>query len=191
MNAENGQSPHENFKQGMKNIGQANKQAAGQDDEDIDVDKATTDTEKILDNMESKDIDKNMGQTKVPVAPYSMSQKEYGDLKEASDAAKSLRALANAQKEHLSPEEIKTMHLMTAEFETQKITDTYLLDLLHEKVDFGKEYKKGTLAIKELQRKLLSELSSRTNDLIKTKGAMEGIDRLLLKRYMKLKSKED
>ena len=177
-------TPHEKYKQGMVNINDANKEIIDKNSQEIDVDLATKNAEKILDNIESKNIDKNMGNIKEPIT-QTVTAEQYIGMKEANDAAKALRSLHNAQKEHLGTEDIKTMHLITAEFESKKIKDPVLLMLLEEKVELSKMYVKGTLAIKELQRKLLSELSKSTNNMLKAKGAMEEIDKLLIKQYAK------
>jgi len=112
-------------------------------------------------------------------------------MKANKQAAEALKALKGKQSDHLKPEETKAMNLLVAEFDNGKVTDVVLLDLLEEKVDVSRQYVEGTVAVKELQTRLLHDIAEATNNLVKAKGAGEQVDRMILKRLEKLDAKPD
>jgi len=160
--------------------------------------------ESLCDEVE-KELDKNMGDTKVPTTAFSpavdkaksknkstiVTRKDFLNMKANKQAAEALKALKGKQTNHLKPEETKAMNLLVAEFDNGKVTDAVLLDLLEEKVDVARQYVEGTVAVKELQTRLLNDIAEATNNLVKARGAGEQVDRMLLKRLKKLEAKPD
>ncbi len=155
--------------------------------------------EKILDDMESKDLDKNIGAKKEPVGLFTpsvdkitgkklveVSREQYEKHKADQAAQKALMSLKNAQAEHLNPTQKKTIDSVVTDFENGMLKDPVLLHLLKEKGKLSQEHILASKAIHALQRQLLEQVAKVTNDLVKTKGAMESTDKMLLGRVKEL-----
>lgn len=125
---------------------------------------------------ETQPVDKHVGTKKIEVT------REQHQANQAQDnAVKALQALKNANQEHLNPEDLKAMKLALAMLQSGKLKDPVLVHLLNEKVELSKQYIQATVAIKELQRRMMTEISHATNAVVKCKGAIENQDRQILK----------
>lgn len=199
-------TPKELYDKQMDQIDDERLVAQGKDpDEEKELDAMTEDAERILDNMESKEIDKKMGDKKEPVGPFSstvdkatgeqrieVTREQFEKHKADQAAQKALLALKNAQYEHLKPEQKKEMNLLVAEFEVGKLDDPVLAHLMKEKIKLSQDHVRGQKEVNELQRKMLHEVARVTNNLVKTKGAMETTDKMILDRNKEIdvKAKE-
>lgn len=182
-------TPKEQYDAQRQLIDDEKMEANGQDpDEERELDAMTDDAEKIMDNMEEKEIDKTMGETKKPVGPQriEVSRDQFEKMKADKQAQNALMALKNAQSEHLKPEQQKAMNLLVAEFEAKKITDPVIQHLMKEKIKLLQEYVAAAKEIQLLQRKMLQQVADTTNNLVKVKGAMETTDRMILDRQMEI-----
>jgi len=147
--------------------------------------------EALCDEAE-KELDKNMGDTKVSnkakPKPQSttVTREDFLSMKANKQAVEALKALKGKPGNHLKPEETKAMNLLLAEHENDKVTDPILLSLLEEKTSVAKQYVEGTVAVKELQTRLLNDVATATNNLVKARGAGEQVDRMILKRLARM-----
>lgn len=167
--------------------------------EEQELNEIADDTEKILDDMESKELDKNVGAKKELVGPFTpavdkatgkqrieVSREQFEKHKADQAAQRALLSLKNAQAEHLNPKQKKTIDSVVDEFENGMLKDPVLLHLLKEKGKLSQEHILASKAINALQRQLLEQVAKVTNDLVKTKGAMESTDKMLLGRVKEL-----
>lgn len=149
----------------------------GMDDDFEEEDEPQTmESKKELDEESTtKPVDKNLGERKIEV-----TREQHQGQKDQANAIEALRALKGANQEHLKPEDLKAMKLALSMLESGKLKDPVLIHLLKEKVELSKQYIKATIGIKELQRRLMNEISAATNAVVKCKGAIENQDRQIL-----------
>lgn len=182
----------------MKNIHQANAKANGQSD-DVELEKIADDAERVLDKMKSRKVDKSMGDVKEPASgAFSSSVKHQQKImtkdqflkwKEAKAAQKAIHAVQQQQrtKAHLSHQDNNIISELLKQYEKNELKDPILMAYLDEKIELAKKYIEATVAIKELQKKLLNDVATNTNNVVKCRGAIEQVDRMLLKQYRRLK----
>ncbi len=193
-------TPKQKYDEEMGNIKQANAEANGQTEES-EINDMADEAEKVMDEMESREqkaIDKSMGDVKEPASgsftPPKQHQKtitreEFLKMKEAQAAQKSLKILQQQQAAgtHLSSKEHNTLVSILKRHEKGELKDPVLVAFLDEKIDLSRKYVEATVAVKELQKKLLNEISECTNNMVKCRGAIEQVDRMLLKQHRKIK----
>jgi len=186
----------------MKSINEATHQAKGKElDTKQEINELADDAEKIMDEMEDpKSLDKSMGDEKEPVGPgpfsmppsntTTMTQEQFHKMKEARVAQESLQALRQITTSHLSSKDQKALDLILAKVEAGEVSDIVLVELLEEKKSTAVLIVKAMAAISELQKKLLNDVAMASNNLVKARGAMEGLDHMILKRKRKLDIKD-
>jgi len=171
-------------------------------DEDQELDELASDADEIMERMETKEIDKTVGQTKEPVGPgpfsqavdkvkpkgMEMNRDQFEKYKADKKAQKALQALKNAQNEHLKPAEQKQMNLLVAEFEAGKITDLVIIHLMKEKLKISENHIAAGKEVSGLQRRMLEQVAEVTNNLVKVKGAMETTDKMILDRQKEIEN---
>jgi len=186
-------------------VGQINKERAEHNppDEEQELNDVADDAEKILETMESKELDKNVGERKEAVGPFTpavdkatgntrveVTREQYEKHKADQAAQKALMGLKNAQAEHLNPEQKKTMNCVMADYEAGILEDPTILALLEEKVNLNAAHLQGQKEISQFQRDMLNKVALITNNLVKTKGAIELTDKMILDRVGKEVEKE-
>lgn len=200
MENENKERPltsKEQFDAEMNGINTATAEARGDDPDKEDIESLADDAEKVMDEMENREdkreLDKNMGVDKRPIGPpgaFTMTADQFHKMKETKDAKGALESLRKITQSALTEQDQKIMDLLISKHDAGEIEDEVLSELLDEKRSTAKLIVNAMGAIQELQRKLMNEVATSSNNLVKAKGAMEGIDKMLLKRHRKLKIKD-
>lgn len=130
-----------------------------------------------------KEIDKSMGEEKIPLNKVEMTIEQHQKNKVAEaqqNAVKNLIAMKKSGGQHLTPDQVKTMNLVLANVEGKKIKSPVLLHLVNEKVKLSKTFVETQLKAKELQQQMLNKITELTNGIVKTKGAIENVDQQIL-----------
>lgn len=173
------QSPREKFLAEESEIAANNEQLDDvlkepNDDKDIDrlADELTNDDGKV------RPIDKNMGQKKVVVtqAEYQKSKQE----KQFKDTLGNIQQLSDARVDHLNIEHKKVINLILSLAENDKLNNPVLEHLVRQKVILSTQFTQASVAIKALQQKLMNDIATATNNVVKCKGAIEEVDRQLI-----------
>ena len=151
------------------------------DEIDEDADEAE---DEIPAEEELKEIDKSMGEEKIPVqqkVEMTIEQHQKQKVAQAQqEAIKNLMAMKKSGAQHLTQEQVKTMTLVLAKLEKKQITNPVLMHLALEKVKLSKTFIETQVKAKELQQQMLNKISELTNGIVKTKGAIENIDQQIL-----------
>jgi len=136
--------------------------------------------EKLEGVERSKNIDKNMGSEKHGI---TMTREEHLEQKELEESNKALVQLKKATANHLSNEDKKDMQDVLNGYRDEKIEDPVLKHLVLQKGELAKKYMEDTKKVKVLHEKLLKEMTELTNNIVKTKGAIENVDKQILQVY--------
>lgn len=193
-------SPKEKFDLTMKQAREANAQARGDEPEDAEEDLSAFEEEDELEEddegetegpvdikefigspEETRTIDKNLGEEKLPVTEMSIGDHQKMKVAEAQkNAMAGLRALKDASQTHMKPEQIRIVQNIVADVANGIITDPVLVHLVNQKAKQVQLFKDAQAAIGRLQQRLLNDISTATNDVVKCKGAIESIDAQIL-----------
>lgn len=202
-------TPKQQYDAEMAGINKATAEAKGEDLEDKkEMEAVAEDAEEILDDLESKEdskaLDKSMGAEKKPVGPgpfskavnagkatappkaHTMTSEQFHKMKEARNAQAALQSLRDITASKLPQADQKILIELLEKHEGGLTKDVVLQELLDEKKETAKLVVKAMASISDLQKKLLNDVATASNNLVKARGAMEGIDHMLLKRYKKL-----
>ena len=179
------ETPRERFLKEQAKIKEANLKANavedGLDPDEVkEIEDEAEQIAKELEEDETVPVDKHVGDKKITV-----TQAEYlkeRDKKLAQKALASMIGLKDANKNHLSKEEVETINKILRESEKvgfDKISPV-MVHLLKTKIKLAEEFVKHQVRIKELHAKLLQELSITTDQVVKTKGGVELVDKQIL-----------
>lgn len=191
-NKEMSMTPKERYDTEMKNINSAK----GVDIDKKEIESLADDTEKIMDELENredkKELDKNMGVDKKPIGAgtFTMTKEEFNKGKEAKAAQAAVQALRTVTASNLSDTDQKCLDLLVDKHDSEETKDEVLIELLSAKRDMAKTILSAMNVISELQKKLLNEVSTASNNLTEAKGSMKMLDGMILKRCETLKNKD-
>ena len=116
-----------------------------------------------------------------------VTREQHLKNKEAEAAHKTLAILQNQQlgKKNVNEADIRLITKLLEDFENGIIKDPLMVSLLEDKLDLAKVYAQAKVAMKQLEQKLIQEISAATNNMVKCNGAMEQVDRMILKNAKK------
>ena len=184
-------SPKQKFDLTMKQAREANAQARGDEPEDAEEDLSAFEEEDELEEddeegedtgtAEVKTIDKSLGEEKLPVTEMNIGDHQKMKVAEAQkNAIAGLRALKDASQTHMKPEQIRLVQNIVADVANGIITDPVLVHLVNQKAKQVQLFKEAQAAIGRLQQRLLNDISTATNDVVKCKGVIESLDAQIL-----------
>lgn len=182
-------SPKERFDLTAKQIREDNAVARGEDEEDLSAfeeeDESEEDDEGEAPDAEAEagtvEVDKNLGKEKLNITEMSIGEHQKNKVAEAQQRAiASLKELKSASQTHLKPEEIRIVQMIVAGVAAGKTKDPVLVHLVQQKAKKMEDFKKAQTAIGQLQQKLLNEISTATNEVVKCKGVIESLDAQIL-----------
>lgn len=196
----------------MAGINKANAEKIGVDLEQKQEDEAVAEDvmQDLEDQEDSKALDKSMGSEKEPVGPgpfskavdsakginpppktHTMTLEQFHKMKEARLAQEALQSLRDTTASNLPMKDQKILNLVLAQSEAGEVKDEVLVALLEEKNVTARLIVKAMTAIAQLQKKLLNDVAAASNNLVKARGAMEGIDHMILKRKKKMDASKE
>ena len=167
-----GMSPKEQFDATMEKAKTDSMKAKGIDPEE----------QQLVDDLAEaaeKELDKTVGETKVSNVTEVTSE-EYFRRKAVTDQRKLIRALTHASTHELTKNQKATLDLVLAQAEAEKLEDPVLRHLVKERGNAVAEYNNAVQSIKELERKLLEDISKSTNSMVKAKGVLEAMNKQIL-----------
>ena len=174
--AEQPLTTRERWLEEKKKINSANAKA-NSEETDVDDDKILARAEQL----EKKPLDKNMGTIKIPSQKVEMTKADYLKHKTKEEAKKVIVALQRQQIKHLSEDEQKIMIGMLNDYQNGIIEDPVLIHLIKEKLLTATTFMKNQVEIKEQQQRMMKEVQDTSNKTLKIRGAMESVDRQILK----------
>jgi len=145
---------------------------------DEELDKAETEedaeAEKILQNMEKQPIDKSLGDSKKTVTREQFMKNK---TKQAQmQAFQQLKNTAKNIQSHLSNAQLSAMRTILQAFEDKKVEDPVLLHLINCKIKLSKQYVEAQGAAKEMYQQLMTRMQQVSENIMKSKGAIESVD---------------
>lgn len=186
-------SPKQKFDLTMKQVNKDNAEARGEEDpdeseEDLrafeEEDESEEDDESEASDdgeAEVRSIDKNLGQEKLPVTEMTVGEHQKSQVAAAQKrAVTSLMELKSSAKTNLKPEEIRIVQMIVAGVAAGKVKDPVLVHLVNQKAKKVEDFKKAQEEIGKLQQRLLNDISTATNEVVKCKGVIESLDAQIL-----------
>lgn len=172
-------TPRERFLQEQQQIEDANLKAKGKDpDEEKELNELTDDMDKKLE-AEEQQLDKNMGDVKVPNS-VSMTNEQFQANKAQQEAQAALANLRQHNLQHLTPAQEKKLKDLEIKFQNGEITDPILMHLLKKRRQGLDRKKQLAEQGRELNIKLLNELSRVTTEAMENAGMLKDVDKDLL-----------
>lgn len=171
-------SPREAYKNLQKEV---NENKAKNDPVISDAaDEAIDELDQIGEELEKKELDKNMGTKKVEMT-FTKEDNDRRKQKEfdKSTAAK-INSIAGMRASKLDPKDQTLMKKILEAFESGKIKDNLLLHLVKRKIGLHQEVETQQSKAKKLQLKLLNELATLTDAVVKSQGALEVFNKDIL-----------
>jgi hypothetical protein len=175
-----GLSPRERYKEEMDGIKKANDVAEGKDDQEELNEMADEELERLEDDLDKVNLDKNMGSVSEPV---TMTYQDFSKEKALEAHNKALAEFKKANIDHLSNQDKKDMQVVLNGYRSNEIEDPVLKHLISQKGELAKLYMDDSKKVKEMYQTLLKEMTDLTNNIMKTKGAIENIDKQILQVY--------
>lgn len=179
---ENAPNPKEKFEETMRGVNEhkdevrearVNKEL----DNELEKDNAEADdeAEKILQNLEKKQtVDKSIGQQKISVTREQHMQNKNKQAQ--MQAFQQLKNSAQNVQSHLSNNQLSVMRAVLQAFEDEKVEDPVLLHLIKRKIKLSKQYVEAQVASKEMYQQLMTRMQKVSENIMKSKGAIESVD---------------
>jgi len=161
----------------MKSVEANHLKSIGKDpDEENELNELTDEVEA---EMESQELDKSMGDTKVPNS-VTMTAEQHEGRKAHLEASEALANLKQTNIEHLTSTQAKKLQALVESFQAGEVTDPVLIHLI-------KKRQKGVAIRNELAQqgrdlnvKLLNELTRVTTAAMENAGMLKDCDKDLL-----------
>jgi len=170
-------SARERYEAEQKQIHDANLKAKGKDpDEEKELDELTDEVEA---EMEAQEIDKSMGDVKVPNS-VSMTAEQYEGRKAQIEASEALAKLKESHREHLSPAQQKKLQALVESFQAGEVEDPVLIHLIKKRLKGVAIKTELAKQGRELNVKLLNELTKVTTAAMENAGMLKDCDNDLL-----------
>ena len=180
-----GSSLRDIYKEEMDKIKKANNVAEGNEDQNELNEIADEELARLEDDLEQVNVDKNMGLLSEPV---TMTHEEFSKEKALDMHNRALAEFKKANSQHLSNEDKKDMQAVLNEYRDKQIEDPVLKHLISQKGELARLYMDDSQKVKDMYQTLLKEMTDLTNNIMKTKGAIENIDKQILQVYRRGKS---
>lgn len=133
----------------------------------------------LVEEQRKETFDKCMGAIKESsVKTVTMTRQEHDAIKASNEAKDSLLKLSRKQRDELSESQRQKIEQIAK----SDVTDPVVLHLLKKREELSERYRAMNLRSKEIQIKMLEEITKTSNIIIELKGAMKEVDRDLLKQ---------
>lgn len=143
----------------------------------IDPDEAK-ELDEFADSVE-KTFDKSMGETKV-ADKHTMTSEQYHAKQSITQQRKMLENMVMSARQKLSSEERKKLIEVLDKFEKGEIGDKVMNYLLKQRGKSAQQFEDAVKEIKELERKLLDDLSKCTSKMVSAQSVLENLNKQIL-----------
>lgn len=166
------------FLETQKNIKKANAVANQKhDDEEID---------ELMDELDDEDkkkvpIDKHIGTKKIVVTKEQNEKAK--EVRIQNEALQSMSQLHAKVKPHLNQVQANKLQGILKKVADCESVDPVLGHFIKKKIENASEFANMNVKMREMQKKLLQDLTLVSNDIIKCRGASEFLDKEILSYY--------
>ncbi len=186
-------TPRERYKQEIDGIKAERLRSLGADPDTMrEIDQDAEEMSDAVDRGEYDDLDKvepeappaNAMKAKAPQAvskkQFEMTKEQFDKIEQHKLIQQSTGILKKLEAKYLSSEEQVLMKDLFEKFQKDELTDPVLLHLFQEKLNVCVRAVSLQLRDKDLELKMLNEIQSISNEVLKSQGALESIDKQIL-----------